>query len=377
MSNNFIEDAISDDALATVRSLHAAETDNFVELTRLARLDIKRHFRFANLRGVCLDNSDLRGFDFTGADLQGATGWNVVWDETTILKGANVSGSVFAYRIAKQEFFSKHPQWHKLYLRKRGEHWASNVNWFAEQLSLPGRDQAYLVEVAKAICDTTEDKVLRSQLLLALAPIFQSSTHHRDFLINNMARHDHDDVAVRASIQVMAALYGADSIVLQILQRELFHSNQTIREVAIRGLMASRHFMQFIPLIASEIHGFPSNIRRMFVHRSAVCFHAVYLKAVLEPSGQFAIDFAEPINSDKIERIARARLVEEGQKRLAGRRSETGEPLQPKISERQVQERAAEYDGYLRRLQKAGVPFVFVQNLPKQRVKQAGEIVGS
>lgn len=375
MSNTFIEDAISDNALATVQDLHAAETDNFVELARLAHLDIRRHFRFANLQGVCFDNSDLRGFDFTGADLQGATGRNVVWDETTVLKGANVFGSVFAYGIAKQEFFSENPQWHKLYLRKRGEHWASNVNWFAEQLARSGRDQAYLVEVAKAICDTTEDKVLRSQLLLALAPTFQSSAHHRDFLINNMARHDHDDVAVRASIQVMAALYGADSVVLQILQREIFHSNQTIREVAIRGLMNSRYFTQFIPLIASEIHKFSSNIRRMFVHRSAVCFHAVYLKAVLEPSGQFAIDFVEPITGDKIDRIARARLVEEGQKRLAGRRSETGEPLQPKISERQVQERAAEYYGYLRRLQKAGVPFAFVQDEVKRQIKRANDTI--
>lgn len=71
------------------------DTDNFGELVKTAGLDPARDFRHADLRDSDFTETDLRGFDFTGSDLRGSTGNGAVWDETTILTDANISGSIF------------------------------------------------------------------------------------------------------------------------------------------------------------------------------------------------------------------------------------------------------------------------------------------
>lgn len=53
------------------QAVDAAETDDFAELIGIARLDPKKHLRFADWSDVDFSGSDLRGFDFTGARLIG------------------------------------------------------------------------------------------------------------------------------------------------------------------------------------------------------------------------------------------------------------------------------------------------------------------
>ncbi|AUW43951.1 pentapeptide repeat-containing protein [Rhizobium leguminosarum] len=52
--------------------LSRAVSNDFLELTRIAKLDPRVDFRGADLRGVDFGASDLSGFDFTEADLTGA-----------------------------------------------------------------------------------------------------------------------------------------------------------------------------------------------------------------------------------------------------------------------------------------------------------------
>jgi hypothetical protein len=56
-----------------LQAIAEAETDDFLELVKLARLDPKRDFIGADLRGMNLRNLDLREFDFRGANFRGAT----------------------------------------------------------------------------------------------------------------------------------------------------------------------------------------------------------------------------------------------------------------------------------------------------------------
>lgn len=79
-----------------VKEIEATNTDNFVKLAEVLGLDPKNDFRNSNLSGVDLSNCDLRGWDFTNANLRGATGVNVIVDSTTIITGADVSGSIFS-----------------------------------------------------------------------------------------------------------------------------------------------------------------------------------------------------------------------------------------------------------------------------------------
>jgi Pentapeptide repeats (8 copies) len=82
---------------------------NFNEHVEFLDLDPKRDFRFADLAGVDFSGANLHGFDFTGADLRGATGANVDWDKTTILKGADTGDSLFAYRLQRDRFLAENP----------------------------------------------------------------------------------------------------------------------------------------------------------------------------------------------------------------------------------------------------------------------------
>ncbi|WP_197284069.1 pentapeptide repeat-containing protein, partial [Shinella sp. SUS2] len=75
----------------------SSESDNFLHLARLAGLDPATAFRYGNLKNVDFSDCDLRGLDFTGACLVGATGNEAtIFDKTTILQGADIESSLFS-----------------------------------------------------------------------------------------------------------------------------------------------------------------------------------------------------------------------------------------------------------------------------------------
>jgi uncharacterized protein YjbI with pentapeptide repeats len=75
--------------LARIAAVATAETDSFVALARLAGLNPARAFRGANLRDVNFGTDDIAGFDFTGANLEGADLSRVTGHSAAILKGAS------------------------------------------------------------------------------------------------------------------------------------------------------------------------------------------------------------------------------------------------------------------------------------------------
>lgn len=89
---------ISPTDMALMKAVITADTDNFVELVHLAGLNPTRELTCANLSMMDFSNCDLRGFNFTNSDLTDTTGENVIWDETTILTGATLTGSLFEGR---------------------------------------------------------------------------------------------------------------------------------------------------------------------------------------------------------------------------------------------------------------------------------------
>lgn len=85
---------LTDEEQQRLKAMLDHESDDFLELVQVVGLDPKSDFRFANLSNVNFGAADLRGFDFTGADLTGATG-DPQWDGSTILTDADLNGSVF------------------------------------------------------------------------------------------------------------------------------------------------------------------------------------------------------------------------------------------------------------------------------------------
>jgi UDP-3-O-[3-hydroxymyristoyl] N-acetylglucosamine deacetylase len=66
----------------------------FSNLVKLANLDPKTDFRFLNLSGVDFGGSDLREFNFTGANLSNSVWRDAQYDSSTIIEGASLNNSV-------------------------------------------------------------------------------------------------------------------------------------------------------------------------------------------------------------------------------------------------------------------------------------------
>lgn len=86
---------ITDKDAETFRKVLEADTSNFISLIEIAGLNPKRDLRYSDLSGVDFTDCDLRGCDLSGADLSNSTGQNVLWDETTSLRDADLTNSIF------------------------------------------------------------------------------------------------------------------------------------------------------------------------------------------------------------------------------------------------------------------------------------------
>lgn len=96
---------------------------NFVHLAEIAGLDRALHFQYANLEEVDFSDCDLRGFNFTGANLTGAVGnANTVWDATTTLVDADIGGSMFEIEQGGEASDG-------LPKGLLGQHWADQIIW--------------------------------------------------------------------------------------------------------------------------------------------------------------------------------------------------------------------------------------------------------
>jgi uncharacterized protein YjbI with pentapeptide repeats len=111
MSSDFyLSDDLSNEYLARFQEIIACNSDNFIDLVKVSKLDLKLDFQGVDLSYVNFSDCDLRNYDFTGADLRGAFGINIVVDETTNFKDANVDSSCFAHRVKNLRVFRHEPE---------------------------------------------------------------------------------------------------------------------------------------------------------------------------------------------------------------------------------------------------------------------------
>lgn len=66
---------LSNDMEKRILRVRNFDSETFSDLVRVAELDPRKDFEYANLQGVDFTGSDLRGFNFNYADLRGA-----IWD---------------------------------------------------------------------------------------------------------------------------------------------------------------------------------------------------------------------------------------------------------------------------------------------------------
>jgi two-component system, cell cycle sensor histidine kinase and response regulator CckA len=84
---------LSDESRKSLSAVFRSTSASFSDLVKAAGLNPSTDFRFADISGVDLANSDVRGFDFTGSNLSETRWFGAIWDRTTILTDVNFAGA--------------------------------------------------------------------------------------------------------------------------------------------------------------------------------------------------------------------------------------------------------------------------------------------
>lgn len=192
----FLSAKISESAKARMLEVVEAPTDNFNTLVEISGLNPKSSFRYADLRGVIFDDTDLRGFDFTGANLLGARGRNVVWDTTTVLDDAEIEGSIFAEGKIDDDW--------ELYPNLAQRHWTDIIIWM-DGLLAHEKDFAENGRILLRLFSTFSDSFVRRRALQVLARKQSFETILK--IISENVFEPHDRKLVPVAFKVLEQLY--------------------------------------------------------------------------------------------------------------------------------------------------------------------------
>ncbi|MEX6507723.1 pentapeptide repeat-containing protein [Jiella sp. M17.18] len=293
---------------AVIKDLEAkirTKKTSFGELVAVFDLDPKRDFRHADLRQIDFSNTDIRGFDFHGADLRGAMGSNVRWDDTTLLDGAEVSGSLFAHRIRQQELLNANDAVKAMFNRLRSEHWSRSIDWVAHNLKPSSKTRDQAVTVAAALFADADDQFLKSSLLFFISRGFDRRGDYRDFLIDTFNHSYEDKKMRRAVISAMRDFFSASPAVFEILKSEIARtSGEDQRQVLVavgRSPLAGRDRDEVMYLVRR--HAEPSN-RRAYVGAVAGRIGSEYAFVMRDPWSRIPYDIEETVLELDVRRLA-------------------------------------------------------------------------
>jgi hypothetical protein len=341
-----------------------SEDTDFGDQVTFLDLDPKSDFKNADLTFVDFSYSDLRGFDFSGSNLYGATGFNVQWDHSTILKGAHITDSLFEYQVSKDKFFAENRHLQLQVKRLANQYWTHTILGVAALLKKGGSDAA---PVARAVFDETKDVTVRSNILYFMRSAMEDAERHKVFLYNMIARRSGELEIVRAAVRALAALYNNDFGAINIMTRLLTHPEMSVRQEAFKGLLASKHLFSKHQINVFELvreHALASNdsvIRRMFVGRVAADSGINYVDAARAPDVANFFDFARKISNRDIFLAAERSLINRrATLAIASGALRTSVESVTQVKEQEIQARASFHKTLLEELRdRYRIPFVF------------------
>tara|TARA_R110002033_G_scaffold162652_1_gene199441 strand:- start:3530 stop:4765 length:1236 start_codon:yes stop_codon:yes gene_type:complete len=274
-----IAEMLSGSDLPNVFEVVASTTGDFGHLVTLLRLDRSQDFVFSNMREVDFSNTDLRGFNFTGADLRDSYGTDVIFDDTTILEGADVQGSCFAtYKRERQLFLSKRDAGAMYEALRIGDPYEVS-SWIHSRFT-DGLDRHPILrkaddETAAILCQkllTDEIELTkRADLFYHLRGITRSPNSLRELLLNVLARHARNIPVMQKFITIAGGMYSGDQLVGQALLTLTKAQNEQVRETAFVTLSRTRFFgLNFAQLRTSFMNDANREIRQRLLMTSAI-----------------------------------------------------------------------------------------------------------
>ncbi|WGT48901.1 pentapeptide repeat-containing protein [Thioclava nitratireducens] len=232
----------------------------FADLVTTLDLDKSSDFISSNLREVDFSYADLRNFNFTGADLTGSYGVQILIDDTTILKNADVRDSCFATYKRERDLFTKNNRARLAYdALKFGDTYEVS-SWVHTRLSDESFKNPLLKDISRdaaiILCQkllTDEiDLTKRTDLFLNLDNIVRSNSEVRELLLGIMARQIENLPVMRKFIKIAARRYSQDPLIGRALNLLSKAENKNLRETLFTNISGTRFFYQNFPTLRSE-----------------------------------------------------------------------------------------------------------------------------
>lgn len=239
MTRKNLEEYISASVKASMVKALDHGSDNFVELAKVAGLDPKNDFRFADLQGVNFTNCSLVGFDFTGADLRNTFGENVRWDETTILADAQLDGSPFKYPRHLESEYRSNPENEKEFRRIANADSLDQAAWIQNVSSSARNEKANRAIVAQKIMLETKSSFVQSSMMFSLTDYFATPKDRKEFLLFVIASRSRSGPLFERLIEVLSQLYRDDAEIFDVFFKTWQHGGITAKHVAGRAMRRS------------------------------------------------------------------------------------------------------------------------------------------
>ncbi len=283
------------------------ESTNFCDQIEFLKIDPARELRHADLSFADFSGSDLCGFDFTGANLHGVTGVDVRWDSTTNFQDADVSNSVFAYSLAKQKFFSEHPEHAERVERLKNEHWANAILMVEAMLRADVKTRSgAALKIARAVFDETKSLTVRSEILLYMGLGTETKEEHKAFIYNTLRNFSSEPSILRSCLRALRSLYADDKDTFNLMARYVVHSDEKVSQEAAVGVLYSQHFSSASDNVKDMLVSAGSALaRRAYIGRIAKAEFKNSAEILLDDVLSNYVDFAQPIPNIKIEKMAR------------------------------------------------------------------------
>ncbi|MBB3612091.1 pentapeptide repeat-containing protein [Rhizobium sp. BK602] len=350
---------ISDEGKERLSTIAAFEGTNFTKLVELSLLSKTSDFIEADLSHVDFSNSDLRGFNFTGANLAGCYGINVRLDETTVLTDANVAGSILAVEKEKREYFSMHEDHYSLYKRLQKEYWTTGALWVGENLRKNSKNFEASARIAKYLYASVKDQTYKNQILYGIMGTFKSSEEYKEFLLIQLSDRSLTRRSLRGVLDILGSVFAADPIVKKMLLLYLGHSDKEIRKLCIPPVMVKPFFIENREAILRSVYTETDpSLRMLYTQLFAQKVGPTALRLLYRNDKKSFQDYAEHIDDRVFEKLIRGAVKAMKIERKASQIQRAGAivSLGTDVSEREFIESIDYFEPTLRRVADLGLP---------------------
>ncbi|UWQ73302.1 pentapeptide repeat-containing protein [Leisingera sp. M658] len=283
----------------------------FTEMAECLDLQPECDFKDSNLTNTDFSYSDLRGFNFKGADLRNAYGMDVQVDQTTNLNGALVENSIFQNLVEERIFFEENNRASRIYeALKKGDpyevsSWVSSRGdrLVSKKFKNISEEQASLL-CKKLIVDDI-DLTKRTTLFYYLHRFTNSTSDLHRVVSDFVAFHLGNPGVILSFVRVAGDVLSNDEFVAKTILSLCDHRDIGVKEAAFSAItktpLFAKNYRRIRSLFFSEAN---TQVRKQIILKTAIKLGAQFVLSINTEgrsgtiSGSHVLDFHEMLREE-------------------------------------------------------------------------------